>query len=340
MSYRYLGNKTRLAGWITDVISSRLAGGATIADPMCGTASVSRALADGGFTVHAADELLFPTLHARARLLYVGGLSFAPIAASYADALAHLNSLPGVPGFFHREYGADGRPDNGTKPRLYFTGANAARIDAIQARLHAWESEGLSRQAVDLLRHDLVLACNRVANIAGTYGYFRATFSAASLAPLRLVETDPAPADPGHRVRRGRLESIAQEIDADACYLDPPYTKRQYAGNYHIPETLARGDEPEPVGMGGLRDWKPEYSAFCSKRMVRDALHESLKRLEVPLIFMSYSSDGLVPRDELRDLLEEHGRVTLDDLPLARYRSNGRVSPGDVVETLYTIDKG
>ena len=48
MSYRYLGNKTRLADWIVGEIARVLPAGSSIADPMCGTASVSIALARAG----------------------------------------------------------------------------------------------------------------------------------------------------------------------------------------------------------------------------------------------------------------------------------------------------
>ena len=38
-----------LADWIVDVITSNVPRGAVVADPMCGTAAVSEALAIGGF---------------------------------------------------------------------------------------------------------------------------------------------------------------------------------------------------------------------------------------------------------------------------------------------------
>ena len=44
MSYRYLGNKTKLTNWIVDTISQSIPPNATVADPMCGTAAVSNAL--------------------------------------------------------------------------------------------------------------------------------------------------------------------------------------------------------------------------------------------------------------------------------------------------------
>ena len=41
MAYRYLGNKARIADWIAEAVRATLPAGATIADPMCGTATMS-----------------------------------------------------------------------------------------------------------------------------------------------------------------------------------------------------------------------------------------------------------------------------------------------------------
>ncbi|MCZ5120468.1 DNA adenine methylase [Escherichia coli] len=43
------------------------------------------------------------------------------------------------------------------------------------------------------------------------------------------------------------MQRECKQIQCDLCYIDPPYMKRQYAANYHILETLARGDEPEAM---------------------------------------------------------------------------------------------
>ena len=40
---------------------------------------------------------------------------------------------------------------------------------------------------------------------------------------------------------------------ADTVYLDPPYTKRQYAAYYHILEAISLGDEPIVEGICGIR---------------------------------------------------------------------------------------
>ncbi|HVY97662.1 MAG TPA: DNA adenine methylase [Solirubrobacterales bacterium] len=335
MAFRYIGNKSRLVDRIVGAIRSTLPEGGRVADPMCGTATVAGGLADAGFSVTAADELTFAVLHARVRLLLEEAPPFAALGG-YAEVLAELNSVPAQQQLFYREYSDSGSPSNGSRARAYFTGENAQRIDAIRATIGRWRDEGkLEDIEADLLHHDLIMAANRAANIAGTYGYYRSSWNKAALQPLVLLPTE-FEGGGDHEVRQGKVEETIGEIEADAVYLDPPYTKRQYAGNYHILETLALGDEPEPVGMGGLRDWYDQYSDFCSKRSVRAAFETVLERVRAPWVFLSYSEDGLVPPAEMKALLGRFGEVEREDVVLPRFRSNGGRSE-HVTEHLYRL---
>ena len=54
--------------------------------------------------------------------------------------------------------------------------------------------------------------------------------------------------------------------------MDPPYIKRQYAANYHILETIARGDYPVAQGKSGLRDWWDQHSKFVQRQKVYNHL--------------------------------------------------------------------
>jgi adenine-specific DNA-methyltransferase len=337
VAYRYLGNKSRLVDAIVAAVEDVLPAGGTVADPMCGTATVATALAGAGFTVTAGDELSFPVLHARVRVLLDEIPAFAALGG-YDAVQAELNALAPRPGFFHREYSDEGSPRNGSKPRAYFTGHNAGRIDAIRATLRGWSARGLlAPNERDLLLHDLILAVNRVANIAGTYGYYRSSWNRAAREPLRLEPSPPAEVAADHVVVQGRVEDTVADLDVDVLYLDPPYTKRQYAGQYHVLETLAVDDDPEPVGEGGLRDWYGQYSAFCSKRMVRTAFRTVLEHAKAPTVLLSYSEDALVPADEMLALMSEFGAVERRKLSIARFRSNGG-RPGNVTEHLYVLD--
>lgn len=338
MSYRYLGNKTRLADWIVGEIARVLPAGSSIADPMCGTASVSIALARVGYSVTAADALTFPVVHARTRLLAKRAPAFK-VLGGYAKALAWMRSAAPVEGYFFREFGEAGAPANGRAPRLYFSATNAAHIDGIRHGIRELAAAG----AVDevehsVLLHHLILATNKVANISGTYGYFRRTLSGPALKPLQFdpIEFERTPGD--HTVLQGPVEELSPTIRTDAVYLDPPYTKRQYAGNYHVLETIAREDEPVAAGDGGLRPWTEQASDFCYRRSAGQAFRETLKRLEVPHVFISYSEDGQVSENELLSILGDFGKVTLHEQSHVRYRSNDRVKDGSVLERLYHIE--
>jgi adenine-specific DNA-methyltransferase len=342
MGYRYIGNKRRIMNWILSHVERLLPPGATVADPMCGTASVSAGLRSAGYRVVAGDIMTYAYHHAQVRLLLDQPPAFAGLAlGTYRTVLTHLNALEPVEGLFWREYSPAGTPVEGCSPRKYFTPENAQRLDAIRKELSAWE-EGAALTPTEsaLLRHDLVLAANRVANIAGTYGHYRSKWSASAEQALHLrpYEFDTGPTD-GHRVLLGALEDLSPEIEADLCYLDPPYMKRQYAANYHILETLARGDEPTPIGVSGLRDWWDQYSNFCSKRNVRASFESVIRKMSCDEFLVSYSEDGLLHIDELVEFLETFGSVRVAALPHQRFRSNQSPLGSTVHEYLVRLSR-
>jgi adenine-specific DNA-methyltransferase len=338
VAYRYLGNKTRLLDWLTDIISERVPYGARIADPMCGTAAVSEALARRGYSVAASDFLTFPVLHAKARLLFGEEPGFERLGG-YARAIEHLNSLTPVRGYFYREFSPAGSPAYGGSPRGYFTTDNAMRIDAVRAEAkRLLDAEDVTRGEHDLLLHDLALAVNDVANITGTYGYFRATWNDQSLVPLKLVREEFEPTSGDHAVMQADAADALSVFVGEAVYLDPPYTKRQYSGNYHVIETIAMGDEPFANGAGGLRDWRHQASDFCYRKKAPGAFRQILDAAAgVRQFFISYSEDGQVAPDDLFAVLSEYGKVERFDLEISRFRSNSHVVGGGVTEHLYHV---
>lgn len=339
--YRYIGNKTRLTSWLTSRISDFAPRGGTVADPMCGTASVSEALRASGYRVIASDIMTYAVHHARVRLLMSKAPAFAGLGLSYTDVLALLNDGKTSEGLFYREYSPEGQPLGGGQPRKYLTSANARRLDAMSSQVSVWRAQGaISDLENSLLRHNLIMAVNRVANIAGTYGHYRSTFSKASLAELTLT---PARFVPGfrtdHVVLQGPAEDIAGQIAADVCYIDPPYMKRQYAANYHLIETVARGDEPVAIGVSGLRPWRDQYSVFCTRTRIQEAFRRVIEDSGCPVFLISYSSDGLLKEHELTQLFAPLGEVSFEKRVFPRFRSNKSELGPMVTEYLITLIK-
>lgn len=341
MAYRYIGNKTRLTRRLLELIGDAVPPGATVGDLMCGTASVSAALRAHGYRVAASDVMTYAYYHAVVRLRLDAPPSFDGLGlGAYERVLDRLNRLDPVAGVMVREYSPVGKPAGGHEPRLYLTGENAGRVDAISAQLNDWRRAGaLQPVETALLRHDLVLAVNRVANIAGTYGHFRSSWTDSALRPLELRPSQFVGGSTDHDVRQGRAEDVAAELACDLCYIDPPYTKRQYAANYHLIETVARGDEPEAVGVSGLRPWRDQYSDFCSKVRIRSAFEQILLGADCPLYLISYSEDGLLPRDDMAEFLAQHGDVTCYEFDSVRFRSNQSPLARVLKEYAFRLDR-
>ena len=342
MAYRYIGNKTRLLPWLLSLIGREIPDGGTVADLMCGTGSVAAALREQGHRVIASDLMTYAVYHARVRLRLARAPQFRRLElGGYHNVLETLNSLAPQDGHFRLEYSPAGTPVAGCKPRQYLSTENAERLDAITRRISEFEqAELLSENETALLRHDLVLATNRVANIAGTYGHYWSKWTRAAGTSLRLSPSEfVSGARTDHIVTQGRAEDVAPSVSADLCYLDPPYTKRQYAANYHLIETVARGDAPEAIGVSGLRPWRDQYSDFCSKLRLWDAFTQVIEKIDCSKILISYSEDGLVPRDDMLDFLAEFGHVTCERISFPRFRSNQSDLPQSLTEFVFVIDR-
>ena len=108
----------------------------------------------------------------------------------------------------------------------------------------------------------------------------------------------------------------------DLVYLDPPYTKRQYASYYHILETVALGDEPEVEGVAGLRPWKDRASDFCYKTRALKTLSHLVHSLKSQRVLLSYSSEGHICMQDMKAELSKIGKSTMHPLgAIGRYRA-------------------
>ena len=321
MGIRYLGSKTRVLDALTPLIGEPVAG-ARFVDAFSGTGAVSSAAADLGWDVHINDHLRCAKLLSSARLLADEDVPYAALGG-YSGAIDQLDAAPPKHGFIWREY-TPASADHAPRPRRYFTEENAARLDGMRARIREWRSAGfVSYPEEVLLLADLIEAASMVANTAGTFGCFLAEWSTAALRPVSVAP---------RVLRKSPVRFTASERDVfsvhtgvrDTAYLDPPYTKRQYAAYYHLLETLAHGDEPDVLGVTGLRPWQAKASVFSYKSRALHALLRLAIGVEASRVLISYSDDGHIDLSELAEGLEMHGEVTVHELrTLPRYQPNG-----------------
>lgn len=337
MAVRYIGSKARLAEAILDIIGDPSKGSSHFVDGFCGTGIVARAAALRGWSVTGNDTLLSATYLADASLYNEHELDFARIG-DYAAAIAELNKAEAANGFIWRTYSPASSMFCNYE-RRYFTEDNARRIDGVRNLIADWHERGLiGYREQALLVADLIEATNDIANIAGTYGCFLKKWTSQSEGKLVLVPRTLFPRRIDHKMNVGDVFNTTTS-ESDTVYLDPPYTKRQYASYYHIPETIAYHDEPTVEGVAGLRPWKHIASPFCYKARALHAISDCIGRLRAKRVFLSYSSQGHVALDDLLTTLPNNGRVTVHQLgEIGRYRPNRIAAEGDASVEEYLIE--
>jgi adenine-specific DNA-methyltransferase len=343
---RYIGNKTRLLGFITSALDRLGIPSGTAHDAFAGTSAVGRALKERGWRVASSDLMTYSYVFQRAYVVAQKEPSIAELRAADPDVRSALRSprfraraatrngspldiaaeylehwLDAQPGFFATHFAGD---------RMYFTPENGQRIDAVRTTLHRWHDAGLiGDDAFYLLLAALIEGADRVANTAGVYAAYIKSWQPNALKPLRLAPVHPMKGAPGSSAHRGDAVEVARRLGpVDLLYVDPPYNSRQYPGYYHVPELIARGwSETVPTlrGKTGLLPADGQRSAWCSARRVRQSLRELLDATGARHVLVSYNSEGLLPEKVLKETLREasvDGRVVCFRKTYRRYRAD------------------
>lgn len=350
MGYRYIGSKVKVVdnviGKITEICPSK----GRVADLMSGTGIISTELRKRDYKVTANDLMTYSYHHSIVNLKFSSSPKFEKLLnfisdiydldielSPYENVINFLNNIKPKRGYFWNEFSYEGNPQNTERPRNYFSPENAQKLDGIREVINNLSCDHIINDLEkSLLLHDLIMAANDIANIAGTYGHYMSKLNGRALTELNLKCTELflKPDVENHIVMQGYAEENANKIKCDLCYIDPPYMKRQYAANYHILETLARGDEPEAIGVSGLRPWRDQYSNFCTKTKIRQSFKTIIENMECNNFLISYSEDGLLSIEDFELLLSNFGDVNIDTFSHKRFRSNNSSLKNELVEYL------
>ncbi|SDM42327.1 DNA adenine methylase [Sediminibacillus halophilus] len=338
MAVRFIGNKQKLLDFILQKVieETNLTSGLFV-DLFTGTTSVAIGAKKLGFDVITNDKLISSFIYSKAGLLVNEEPRFENLLPNidvntdslfeqpYDLVLQYLNNLPEIEGLFYKEYAPGGSAKYLSEPRQYFTDNNAKKIDAIRIKINYWYKKKLIDDIErSLLISSLILATNKVANISGTYGAYLKSWYNRALEKIELERYPLFFSNGNYSVFNEDANNLVKKLKtADIVYIDPPYTKRQYNAYYHIPETLAIGDNPKVWGKTGQRPRQgDETSAYCYKREARNALHELVNNIKARHIFLSYSTDGHISHNEILDILSTKGEPKYWGVDYKRFRSN------------------
>jgi adenine-specific DNA-methyltransferase len=317
----YIGSKAKLDNWIFSKInkhfSAQFRGNKVLLDCCSGTGIISRHAVNNGYGLITNDIQNF------AHHIANGSTQMSKERMATAeDELSIINELVGVEGFFYNNFSEH-------SGRLYFTDDNAKKIDAVRQQI-----ETIADQVVkSYLIYCGIEALSRVSNTTGVQAAFLKKLKTRAKQSY-LLRKEEATYGTNISVYNEDIMGLLQRTNfrnvhnEDILYFDPPYNERQYGPNYHLYETFARYDAPRLHGMTGLRDWKQETnSKFCSRKFFLPELKKLIELTTAKYIFISYSSDGLVTKEELSQFILNNvdAYITIEEMPQKRYKAdNGR----------------
>jgi adenine-specific DNA-methyltransferase len=328
-------------------------------DPFAGSGSVSRLARYLGCRVLVNDWEYYAYVLNYAHLS-VGSseaLGLFPSWGGPKAILAELNALPEPPQgerYISRYYAPERtEAADYRRERLFYTRENALIIDAVRSRIEelypGFVGEGRSAARPGpggetsikekmLLLAALLYQCATHTNTSGVFKACHKGFGGHGrdalgriLSPVRLQMPELIDSPENAEVGCQDAVDFVRSRPADLCYLDPPYNQHQYGSNYHLLNTIALWDKPEMDNdlredgrlehkAGIRRDWIKTRSDYCYRRSAGRAFRRLLEAIDARYIVLSYNTEGIIPFDELLELMSSQGRVELFGNEYVKYR--------------------
>jgi len=323
---KYTGSKLKLLSYILN-LSKKVSGdvkNATVFDGFSGSTRVSQAYAKTGYKVYANDIAPYTKVFNTAFLMNTKE------PKKYQPLIDHLNSLKPVDGWFTEHYGGDGNHKISTNSdglKKPWQKKNTRKLDAIREEIDKLNLDEVTK-AVTIT--SLIFALDKVDSTLGHYASYLSEWSPRSYNDMKLEVPDLwVNKEKNVVLNQDVFEAIKMLPDnIIIAYFDPPYgsnnekmppSRVRYASYYHIWTTIIKNDKPKLFGKVGRREDSRDLIASSlfeefrkdkeGSYIAMQAIRKMIKTVKSRYILLSYSSGGRATKQELRDIINEFGKL-------------------------------
>lgn len=302
---RYLGSKTSLLKNIYSIISRYKISG-SFCDPFGGIGTVGSYMKGKGYSVYSGDLLKFAHCFQIARIQNDSLPDFFKLKQllsinTIQELEGYMSNLFADRGWFVKEYSIE---------RRFFTISNASIIQACIDKIWNWQKLNIiNENEYSILIASLINSMDRVANTAGTYYAYLKTWYRKALNRFEFKMLEPINGKQKCHSFLMDAISMVNTVTSDILYLDPPYNERSYGSYYHLPETIARGIIPKPRGKSGVYSFPDTKSNFNNRTKALNELEQIVNDSNSECIIFHYTDNGLIPYDNILDVLSHKGSV-------------------------------
>ena len=253
----YIGNKRKLLGLIAEALKSTGVNPyeSVFADFFSGSSVVSRFAKRSGFRVISNDWEPYSTALGQAYIECNVAPRFGKLSG-YQATIEALNELPGAEGWVTKHLCPDSDEIFDTNvDRMFYMRKNGMRIDAIRARIAAWETAGeIDELEASCLIASLLYQASYTSNTSGVFKGFHAGWGGRNGTALYRIASNlhlqPVIFYDNRRTNEVHCrdaQCLAEDLSdrrIDIAYFDPPYNQHPYGSNYHVLNSIKLWDMP------------------------------------------------------------------------------------------------
>lgn len=301
ISRRYIGNKAKLLEWIFSKIKDNVQG-ESFFDVFAGTGSVAEKALNNFKTIIVNDilvsnEIIYEAFWGRESVRI-------DFLRTYQEMITKFSDIK-EDNYFSQNYG-----------NKYFGINDAKKIGYIRELLeNDYRKSTISDREFKVLLASLIYSMDRIANTVGHYEAYikkgvvdnRFIFELIDLKDIGEKEV---------KIFRRDANELANDINCDIAFLDPPYNSRQYSRFYHVIENLVEWKKPELYGVA-LKPKPQNMSEYCRKKAPQ-VFDELISKLKCKYIVVTYnntynskssSSKNKIQLQEILESLNKRGRT-------------------------------
>ncbi|MGK0555003.1 DNA adenine methylase [Macrococcus capreoli] len=302
---RYIGNKSKLIDWITDLIEKNTEG-KVFFDVFGGTGIVTKSVLDN-YEKFIINDFLYSN--------YIIYNAFFSNESFSIDKLKeteyrfnNLSNYAYEDNYFYENY-AD----------KFFSRLDAKKIGYIRNIIN--NDQNFNKKERDILLASLLYSMDKVANTVGHYDAYRKNnnikdrFIFSLINPLKTFDKEIS-------IFREDANKLVKRIKADIAFIDPPYNSRQYSRFYHVLENVTKWDKPKLSGVA----MKPpvenisEYSKVKAPYIFDDLINNLDARYIVVTYNNTYtsksnSSKNKITHEQIINTLNKVGTTRIFEKP-------------------------